>query len=273
MKSASFKLFVLLAALVAPATFAGRAWAARPVVAKEQVELFAAMRSQQIEVKLVPKDATQATVMIRNKTDKPLTIQLPDAFVGMPVLAQDAGGGGRGNRGGGGGNNNSSSGQNQSMGGGMGGMMGGMGGGMGMGGGFFDVGPDRVGKFKVTTVCLEHGKEDPNPRVAYELRPISDFTDKAELVEVCEMLGRGELDQKSAQAAAWHLSDSLTWQELAAKVGAKHLNGSIELWFTPSQLQVAMQAVGVAHTRAAEEAKVAEAAVATSPGELAEQAQ
>ena len=54
-----------------------------------------------------------------------------------------------------------------------------MGGGMmgGMGGGFFDVAPDRVGKIKVITVCLEHGKDDPNPRVPYELRPVDAFTD------------------------------------------------------------------------------------------------
>ena len=64
----------------------------------------------------------------------------------------------------------------QGMGGGMGGMggggmMGGMGGGgMGMGGGMFNVAPEKVGKFKVPTVCLEHGKHDPTPRVTYEIR-------------------------------------------------------------------------------------------------------
>jgi hypothetical protein len=231
---------------------------------RERVELFAAVADQLIDLRVVPKDATQATVIVKNKTNRPLSIQMPAAFVGMPVLAQNVGN----NRGGGGGgNNNSSNTANQSFGGGMGGMMGGMGG--MMGGGFFDVGPDRVGKIKVATVCLEHGKEDPNPRVAYELKPITEFTDKIELAEVCRMLGDGRLDQPSAQAAAWHLSDGLSFQELATKVRVQHLNGQVEMYFQPQQLQAALRAVHVAHRRAAE---IQAAAESTSPGEQADAA-
>jgi hypothetical protein len=188
---------------------------------------------------------------------------LPAAFVGMPVLAQDVGGNNRGNRGG---NSSSSTSSNQSFGGGMGGGMGGFGGGMG---GFFDVGPERVAKIKLATVCLEHGKDDPNPRVAYELKPIEEFTDKAELIEVCKMLGRGELNQVSAQAAAWHLSDGLSWQELAQKVRVQHLNGSVEMYFYPQQLTLARRAVQLAHHRAAD-SSVASVGEAQSPGEQAE---
>ena len=127
--------------------------------------------------------------------------------------------------------------------------MGGMGmGGMGMGG-FFNVGPDRVAKLKVQTVCLEHGKEDPNPRVPYALRPIESFTQKAELIELCKMLGRGEIDQVSAQAAAWHLSDGLSWQELAQKIKINHLNGQTELFFNAQQLQQALRVVRIATER------------------------
>ncbi len=229
----------------------------------ERVELFAAMEAQQVDVKLIPKNAAQATVVIHNRTDKPLSIQLPEAFAGLPVLAQNNNaGGGNPNRnvGGGGGNNNA----NQGMGGGM-GMGMGMGG-MGMGGGFFNVGPDRVGKLKVQTVCLEHGKEDPNPRVPYELRPITSFTQKSELIELCKMLGRGEIDQVSAQAAAWHLSDGLTWDELAQKVKIRHLNGQTELYFSPPQLQQAMKAVRVA-TERTRDAATPGAVPTQSPGE------
>jgi hypothetical protein len=209
---------------------------------------------------VVPKDATQATVIIRNKTRRPLSIRVPDAFVGMPVLAQAAD---RGNgRGGGGGGNTSTSSQ-QSFGGGMGGgMMGGMGG-MGMGG-FFDVGPERVSKVKLPIVCLEHGKEDPNPRVAYELKPIEEFTDQPALVEICKMLGQRKLDQATAQAAAWHLSDGLSWNELARKIKVKHLNGQTELFFNAQQLRLAFQAVQVAHHRTKEQARP------VSPGEEAD---
>jgi len=264
MRSACWNVCLVLAAMATLAVVGERVQAARPEAgskgkpASEKVELFAAMKADQIEVKLVPKDATQSTVIIRNKTDKPLSIRLPDAFVGRPILAQDGGdgGGGRNN------NSSSSSNSNQSMGGGMGGM--GMGG-MGMGGGFLDAGADRAGKFKVPTVCLEHGKADPNPRVPYEIAPIAEFTQDAALVEVCQMLGREELDQKTAQAAAWHLSDKLSWQELAAKIGVKHLNGSVEAFFQPQHVQGAVQAVQVAHQRAAK--KQADEA---SPGEKAD---
>lgn len=269
MRLAIWNICLVLATMAALAVGTVAVQAARPDASpkadsRQKVELFEAMKAEQIEVKLVPKDATQSTVIIRNKTDKPLSIRLPKAFVGRPVLAQDNAGGRNG-----GNNNNSSNSSNsqQSMGGGMGGM-GGMGmGGMGMGGGFFDVGPDRAGKFKVATVCLEHGKNDPNPRVAYELRPISDFTQEAALVEVCEMLGRGELDQKTAQAAAWHLSDHLSWQELATKIGVKHINGSTESFFTTQQVQGAMQAVRTAHQRVAKK-QTSETPV--SPGDFAD---
>ena len=220
----------------------------------DRVELFAALEADQVAVKLIPKNAEQATDIVENKTKRPLSIKMPEAFVGMPVLAQDFGGGGN-DRGGGGGSN-------QAMGGGM-GMMGGMGG-MGMGG-FFNVGPERVGKIKVKTVCLEHGKEDPNPRVPYELKPITAFTQNAELIEVCRMLGNQKIDQVSAQAAAWHLSDGLTWQQLAAKVKVRHLNGRQTMFFNALHLNKALAAVQEAKRRTQDSEQDPEA---TSPGEL-----
>ncbi|MCH5375443.1 MAG: hypothetical protein JJ992_15845, partial [Planctomycetes bacterium] len=142
-------------------------------------------------------------------------------------------------------------GTNQGMGGGMGGMgMGGGGmGGMGMGG-MFNVAPGKVGKIKVATVCLEHGKPDPNPRVAYEIRPIDSFTENAKVAEVCKMLGRGEVTQNIAQAAAWHLTDGLSWQELAFKDRVKLSNGYTEKYFAPQEIAMAMRVVGEAERRA-----------------------
>ena len=54
----------------------------------EPVELFSAIKAGQLDVKLIPKDAKQATVIVKNLTEKPLRIQMPAAFAGMPVLAQ-----------------------------------------------------------------------------------------------------------------------------------------------------------------------------------------
>ena len=205
----------------------------------DAVAMFDAMKAGEVEVKVIPKDSTTGTVTITNKTKKPLTIKLPEAFAIVPVAAQFGGIGG-----GGGGNNNNNGGgndPNQGMGGGMMGGMGGMGmgGGGGMGGGFFNVAPEKVGKLKFISVCLEHGKKDPNPRVPYEIRPLESFTNNPQVIETVKMLARGEVDQHSAQAAAWHLANGLSWQELARKIGAKHIGGATEPYFTAAQLSKA----------------------------------
>lgn len=86
-------------------------------------DLFEAEQAGLVAVKFTPDDSRSAQIAFFNKSGKPLTIRLPAAFAGVPVLAQMGGMGmGGGGMGGGGG---------QAMGGGMG--MGG--GGMGMGGG------------------------------------------------------------------------------------------------------------------------------------------
>lgn len=199
------------------------------------VEMFAAIEKGDIAVKLIAKDSTECNILIENKTDKPLNVELPEAFAGVPVLAQ----GGFGNNGGGRGGRNSGGG-NQGMGGGMGGMGGG-GGGRGM----FCVPPEKVGKFKVPAVCLEHGKEDPRAAIPYEIKPIESFTKKSGVRELCEMLGQGQLNQRAAQAAAWHLNNDMSWQQIAAK-RIRHANGSSEPYFTPAELQVGMKIAFVA---------------------------
>ena len=105
---------------------------------------------------------------------------------------------------------------------------------------------------KVINVCLEHGKKDPNPRVAYEIVPMESFNKDPKVLEMVKMLARGEIDQHAAQAAAWHLANGLTWEDLANKVGVKHLNGSKEPYFTPEQLLAAHKIAGEADRRAEE---------------------
>ena len=136
------------------------------------------------------------------------------------------------------------------MGGGGGGGGGGFGGGGGGGGGVFNVAPEKAGKIKVVTVCLEHGKEDPNPRIAYDLKPIESFTEDQEVIEVVKMLGRGEVDQHSAQAAAWHLACGMSFEALAAKIGKKHLSGAVEPYFSPLHVRRAAMMTKVAKERA-----------------------
>jgi hypothetical protein len=135
--------------------------------------------------------------------------------------------------------------------GGMGGMGGGGFGGGGFGGGgFFNVAPEKTGKIKVTTVCLEHGKKDPDPRIPYTIIPLEKFNKDPQVFEICSMLGRGEIDQASAQAAAWHHTDEMSFQELLSKIGVKHLNGATEPFFAPQQVLRAAQISNEAARRA-----------------------
>ena len=251
------RLCLAVAVLVCPAWLLAADKAVKP--AAETVEMFAAIEAGQIDVKLIPKDSKECRVLIENKTKKPLTVKLPSAFAGVPVLAQGglggmgmggAGGmGGRGNRGGmtGGGGMQGMGGGFGGMGGGgmgMGGMMGGMGG-MGGGGGFFNVAPEKVGKMKITTVCLEHGKEEPRAAAQYEIKPIEEFTDKTEVHKLLGMLGNGMMPQRVAQVAAWHLSNDMSWQELAGKQ-LRFANGTRAPYFSPAEIQAGMQAVAAA---------------------------
>ena len=54
----------------------------------DEVELFAGIEQRKLEVKLIPRDDMQCRLLISNKTDKPLSVKLPDSFAGVPVLAQ-----------------------------------------------------------------------------------------------------------------------------------------------------------------------------------------
>jgi hypothetical protein len=223
--------------------------------ADQTVEMFNAIEKGDIAVKLIPKDSSLCRVRIENKTDKPLNVKLPESFVGVPVLAQAGiggggiGGGGAGIGGGGGRSSTSSSGT-QSMGGGMGGM--GMGG-MGMGGGMFNVPPEKVGQFEVPTVCLEHGKKEPNARVPYEIRPLESFTAKPGVRELCELLGNNKINQRAAQAAAWHLCCDMSWDALA-KESIRHINAPSEPYFSRDEILAGMKIVATA-VRLAEENK------------------
>jgi hypothetical protein len=201
------------------------------------IDFFAGIKTGDLQVKYIPKNSEEATLQIQNNTHQPVSVKLPDSFVGVPVLAQNAGGlGGGGNGGGTHRSGNSSGGGNQSSGGGLGGGGGGLG-----GGGGFNLAPEATGKLKVTTVCLEHGKEEPNPHIPYEIRSVDSFTTDGRVKEVLMMLGNGNLDQRAAQAAAWHFTDNMSWNELAAKK-SHHLGGRPdEPYFTQAELQTAMQ--------------------------------
>src|SRR5690606_17345134 len=118
---------------------------------------------------------------------------------------------------------------------------GGMGGGMGgMGGGMWNVPPEKIAQFSVPTVCLEHGKPDPRPAVPYKIVPINQVAQKPEVAEVCAMLATGQLPQRVAQVAAWHLNNDMSWQQLATKQ-LRFANGRRQPYFSQQEIFLAMQ--------------------------------
>lgn len=280
MKLGMFHLVLSLAAVLPLAVVQVKA--AEPVDESQAVELFQAMEEGLVEVKLVPKNSLESSLSVTNKTNRPIVVDMPSAFAGVPVLAQppmggfggggfgggpggggfgggafggdDMGRGGRGGRGGmdsgrGGGN----SGGNQSIGGGMGGgRMGGMGGGMGgrRGGGMFSIAPNKTHKEAVRTVCLEHGKKEPRSTVKYTIVPIDSYTDNKTTQVLCEMLGDKDLDQNAVQVAVWSAENGMTMEELAAKTRQTSRNNPVESYFKPGELQLGAELLAQANGRA-----------------------
>jgi hypothetical protein len=111
-----------------------------------------------------------------------------------------------------------------------------------MGGGIQSIPPEQTRVVKVQTVCLEYAKDEPNPRVPYRMQRTERFSTDPRVAVILECLGRGELPQKVAQAAAWHIANGLSWQQLAAEK-IDHLVGPDEPFFAPAELAAASRVV------------------------------
>jgi hypothetical protein len=98
---------------------------------------------------------------------------------------------------------------------------------------------------KVSFVCLEHGKDNPRAAIPYKIVPISEFNSDPNVAALCALLGKGKIDQRSAQAAAWHLANGMSWAELAAK-RIERLDGSSSSYFSQLEIQGGMQAANAA---------------------------
>jgi hypothetical protein len=340
---------LVVIALAAPPAFAREPRMTRssgqPV---ESHEALAAEAAGLAEVRYIPNDSRSAQILIANRADRPLSIRLPAAFVGVPVLAQMGMGGGGGAGFGAGGIGGGAQMTGGGMGGmGMGGGMGGMGGGMGGGGfcwvarevygphdprwlafrgwlstdapawlqaaygthgewfadwlhdkpaakwavrqaldaclasadetftevahlqveqttGGFLVPPGKTRTIRFATVCLEHGKPEPSPRIPYRLQPLDSVSQDPRLEFVLMALANGRVSQRVAQAAAWHVANGLSWERLAAET-IRHAGGvPDEPFFQRAELVSAMQLVAAADREAANRSP--EATTGTSAG-------
>lgn len=219
----------------------------------EVANLFDAIDAGDIEVKFIAKSDKRGRILIENKTDEPLEVFLPNAFVGVP-LAQQFGGGGGGGRGGGGGGGGG--GQSVGGGGGGGGLGGGGGGRGGGGGGQFSIPPAETTKIDVPLLCLDHGLKIPSSSKPYKLvRAEEHLASHPEVVQLLAAYGRGELQRGAAQAAVWHTNSEVSWQELAAKLTGTVRSTVRSAYFSQNEIQTALAYVGEAARRAALEAQ------------------
>jgi hypothetical protein len=219
------------------------------------VGFFDGISDGKLNVKVVAKDAFGGTVYVENPSKQPITVELPESFVTVPVLRQV--GGGAGGRGGGGAGG---AGGAQAGGGGFGGGQGGGGGGFGGagGGGMFSIPPEQTAKVPFHSVCLEHGKADPDPTTLYKIVPVSEYTKDEQLSALITLIARNAIDPQVAQAAAWHLSNKMTWEDLAAKQSTE-IGSTDQPYFTSQALfqaqQLVVDARGFARERAEKTAK------------------
>src|SRR5207244_601856 len=108
--------------------------------------------------------------------------------------------------------------------------------GNGNGNGIFSVPPQKTVQVPLTAVCLAHGKPDPRPRMTYKLVKLEDFSSDPALHETLKRFTAGEIDVQSAQAAVWHLTDKLSWQDLREKRVEQWGAGEPPAYFSDKQV-------------------------------------
>ena len=214
--------------------------------AQPPVELFAAESSGDVRIEFIALDSVNANVLVHNQTGKEIEVQLPQVFGAKPILAQIGqmgiqqgfGQQGVGQQGFGQAGFGQAGGQNgasQQVGGAFG--QGGIGGNQ-MGraagnqfGGVMRIAPNKKRKIVATTVCLEHGKRDPSPKLAYKMVPLVEVTRNQTIRQALVAMGQDEITQKVAQAIAWNKANDLPWKKLAKlnRINSRYL-GVIKLF-------------------------------------------
>ena len=282
----------LVTSMVLPALSADSAKGHKPVIAAvkaddslEHIDVFAGIEQGLLDVKLIPQDAMGGNILIENKGAKPLNVDFPPAFIGKQVLKQapglpanngnglnglanlagQAGGGSQIQGGGiGQGNGNNGPGGNPGAGGPR------NGNGIGNGNGFFSVPTDRIVRVAYRSVCLEHGKQNPSPRMTYRLGKVEEFSDDPVLAETLKIVASGEHDSQAGQAVAWHVANKMSWKQLEEK-SIQHVGHPATRYFTKETLARARKLHETAIARAKEhEAKVAQVATeSVTPGTVA----
>jgi hypothetical protein len=235
----------------------GKAKSAQP----KTVELFEAIKSGALAVRVIPKDEFLSRVRLTNTTRQPLTVTFPKSVAAVQVFKQAIGlpgqfpGNNLNNP-----NNGNNAGNNrgaQNVGGQFGNFNGNgnpfqangfgaaPGGANGIGIGFFSIPAEKTVVVPLHTVCLDHGKPTPNVRMTYELRPLRSVVDDPALERLLAGFHAKTSARRAVQAAAWHLASHMTWKQLRAK-SIRHIGGRRERYFALKELRTAYRIVEAA---------------------------
>ncbi len=225
------------------------------------VELFDGIDKGQVDVRVAMANPYEGKVFFTNRTDKPLTVAVPKAVVGVHVLPQAANNAGNGFFGNNGNNNqpnNGANGQAQSAGGNLGAVGNGNGfpnapGGMNNnfpGNNFFSIPPEKTVQLDFRSVCLNHGRPNPTAGMKYRLTKVESYTTDPVLQQLLEDYSP-RTNKDVQQAAAWHLANGLSWKQLA-NLTQQRIPGVAVPLFTKPQLDAARELVEQAKKNAAE---------------------
>ena len=220
------------------------------------VELFEGIDQGLFEVRVVMNDEYRGRVFVHNTSDQPQTEEVPKAVVGIHVLKQIGGPFSTGQAGPLNqpfGQNNTAYGPAQAAAGQLspsGSQSPTFNSFNGPGPSFFTIPPEKTVQLQMSSVCIDHGKPAPIPRMSYLLRRLDQHTANRALVKLIENADRQKTDRLALQAAAWHLANRMSWDDLTRKtvtVGA----GVQRRLFAPAHLEAARALVDAAHAAVA----------------------
>lgn len=181
------------------------------------LDLFNAIEEGAVDARVIVRDQFHAKVVLKNLTDVPVALNIPQFLAAQPILAQfqfpglsnqqqqGPGSTSIGPQGGGlpqsvGGSPQNSSSNSP----------------FNNGGPPFNIAPEQIRTIDLPCFCLEHGKPNPRAALKYELVPLEQANDDPRLPGLIAAYRRGEIDRDSAQAAVWHAANEMNWNELAA---------------------------------------------------------
>jgi len=119
---------------------------------------------------------------------------------------------------------------------------------------FFSIPPQRRVRLEFNSVCLNHGLKTPSRMNRYHLVSVDEYTQNEQLKELLSWVATGKVPQKTAQAATWHLTDPMRYQELVPKKEYP-LGGAVTNFFSRRDLVQAKEMLEFVDQQIAERKK------------------